>query len=264
VRALSEEQLAPFDRPTVLQASALVHLCRDWPTAPAEPALAGPLPAVPTLLLSGEYDLRTPVESAQRVASAIPGATHVVVPYGGHSVLLSDQARCAFRALDGFFAGQQVRGCTRGSPLFPPLPVPPRTIAAVPPVPGTHGLRGRTLAAVAITLADLGVQLSVSLTGDNAIYVGGLRAGFAREGAAALTMHGLSYVPGVRISGRLGGLSPHGVIRVGGRDAAHGRLVLHRNGTISGRLGGRRLLLRSAGLRYAPVATALRASSRWR
>ena len=44
------------------------------PDAPLPPTALGPLPAVPTLVLEGMADLRTPVEQARLVAAAIPGA----------------------------------------------------------------------------------------------------------------------------------------------------------------------------------------------
>ena len=59
--------LTPFDRTTALFASPTLQLCSRWPSAPAEPAIQdGPFPAVPTLVLSGEDDLR----HAARVGAA--------------------------------------------------------------------------------------------------------------------------------------------------------------------------------------------------
>ena len=108
------DRALPFDRTTALFASATVQLCSRWPSAPAEPAIQdGPFPAAPTLVLAGEDDLRTPLESARRIAARIPGSTLVSVPEMGHSVLdgfprtlrrcapwttSSAAARCAVRA----------------------------------------------------------------------------------------------------------------------------------------------------------------------
>jgi hypothetical protein len=57
-----------------------------------------------------------------------------------------------------------------------------------------------------------------------------------------LEFHNVQYVPGVKINGTLHMTrQPHGVLRVSGRSAARGRLVFRRNGTVTGRLGGRRV-----------------------
>ena len=132
VRALPATTLGPFDRTTVLFGSAPFQLCSRWPTAPADPQLPdGPFPAVPTLVLAGEDDLRTPLESARRVASRIPGATLVTVPEMGHSVLSGFPRRCGLRAADDFFAGRPVRPCVARRRSFPPLPPFPRSLAKV-------------------------------------------------------------------------------------------------------------------------------------
>ncbi len=62
---------APFDRETAL-GSELLGLCLRWPVASAAPAPIGPLPAVPTLMLSGGADLRTPTEDARATAARLP------------------------------------------------------------------------------------------------------------------------------------------------------------------------------------------------
>ena len=52
-------------------------MCRRWPEASPAPAYAPPagsLPDVPVLMLSGQMDLRTPVETA-RSAAASTGRT---------------------------------------------------------------------------------------------------------------------------------------------------------------------------------------------
>ena len=57
-----------------------IDLCLRWPeTAPA-PAAGTGYPAVPTLVLQGGEDLRTPPAGSERVAAAIPG-----VPAGGRA-----------------------------------------------------------------------------------------------------------------------------------------------------------------------------------
>ena len=69
---IAESEFEPFDRATAL-ASDTLDLCERWPNAPLAPDFgSGPLPDVPVLLLAGEDDLRTPVESAQRVGGTLP------------------------------------------------------------------------------------------------------------------------------------------------------------------------------------------------
>jgi pimeloyl-ACP methyl ester carboxylesterase len=253
VRALPDALLGPFDRTAALFWSAPFQICSRWPTAPAAPPIRdGPFPAVPTIIFAGEDDLRTPLESARRVAARIPGAKLVTVQEGGHSVLSGFPRRCGLRAVDDFFSGRPVRPCAVKRRAFPPLPPAPRSLAQVPAEPRVGGRRGRTITAVGLTLADaLDQLLSAALTvgfEQSVLQVGGLRAGYVRAGERDLQMHGVVYVPGVRVRGRIV-LSdrPHGSLRISGSAAAHGRLVFRRDGSVTGRLGGRRVRVTTAG-----------------
>ena len=70
--------------------------CLGWQNAtPAPSGDPAPLPAVPTLILSGTGDVRTPNSDAATVAARIPGSRLVTVPNVGHSVLGTDQSGCA-------------------------------------------------------------------------------------------------------------------------------------------------------------------------
>jgi hypothetical protein len=110
----------------------------------------------------------------------------------------------------------------------------------VAPVSGHRGVVGRTLSAVYATIGDLDESFNVAVYSSRGFaQVGGLRAGYAHDDYPRTTLHGYSYVPGVRVSGRLVGVRhQHGRLRIGGRAAARGRLVLHRNGSLSGHLRG--------------------------
>jgi pimeloyl-ACP methyl ester carboxylesterase len=108
-----------------------IPICARWPYPHGAPsASSSPIPAVPTLILSGAEDLRTPISNALELAAEIPGAHLLVVPYAGHSVLASDPSGCAERALQALFAGRPIGACPNGPPpqfLRPtPLPHPPR------------------------------------------------------------------------------------------------------------------------------------------
>ena len=151
-------------------------------------------PDVPVLLLEGEDDLRTPVENARRVAELFPRSSLVVAPATGHSALGSDFSGCTDRAFARFFQERSVPvRCPRARRFFLPSPPPPRRLRSVPPLAGTSGLRGRTLAAVRLTLRDVAedsiTELIFDLDDPDLARGGGLRAGHyridAREHARA-------------------------------------------------------------------------------
>ena len=83
--------------------------CAYWPfaTAAQETTITS-LPNVPTLIISGADDMRTPTANADAVAAMIPDATVVVVPQTGHSVLTTELSSCAQSAVDAFFAGTTI------------------------------------------------------------------------------------------------------------------------------------------------------------
>jgi pimeloyl-ACP methyl ester carboxylesterase len=247
--ALPSADFAPF---TAANALALSNApaCASWPFTPGGPE-AGMVtfPNVPTLILSGADDLRTPTANAQEVAAQIPDANLLVVPNTGHSVLGSDPTRCAHNALEALFVGKPVRRCTEQRPprLLLPTPLPPRALRSVPLAPDGHGRVARTLDAVLLTLGDFERQVTLALlerAGGISLFealqsvsIGGLRAGWGETLEQGLALHGYSYVPGVTLSGR----SPSSVItvKVGGRAAAHGRIRIGARGALTGELGGK-------------------------
>ena len=84
------DAFAPFDRDTILAQSSM---CERWPTASAPPSATAPAAPVPTLLLEGADDVRTPIESARRVTAGSPASRLVVAP-GGHDVSSAGSAAC--------------------------------------------------------------------------------------------------------------------------------------------------------------------------
>ncbi len=105
LNALPASAFAPFTATDALNFSDISE-CAHWPFAtPAPPVNDAPLPNVPTLILSGAADLRTPTANAQEVAAQIPDAHLLVVPYAGHSVLSNEPTSCAQEALQALFAG---------------------------------------------------------------------------------------------------------------------------------------------------------------
>ena len=236
IAELGPEPFAPFDGPTLLDADFL-PLCIGWP-APAKPPADPPreVPPLPTLMIAGEEDLRTPVESARDAASRNPRARVLTVPGVGHSVVSSDDSRCAERALRAFLAqARGPRSCSGPRPYVPPVPAPPASIDALGSGATAARRARRTLRAVDATLDDVVVGLGV----------GGERGGGLRGGTFAVRQSGVSlrryeYVPGVRLDAtpRADGSLR---VRVSGAAAARGTIVLDRSGRVRGTLGGRRV-----------------------
>jgi pimeloyl-ACP methyl ester carboxylesterase len=259
LRALPASDFAPFDKVTAL-GSSLVAACSSWPYASAPPPPQSPLPDVPTLILSGAADLRTPTSGALKVASRIPGSTVLVVPFTGHSVVGSDLTGCAAKSLSEFFAGTPVGQCTGAKDLLSPTPVTPRRLSSIHPPAGLGGRAGRTLVAALDTLLDLNRQvIAATLQADAALpsgsSFGGLHGGYARLSRTTAVLHDLSFVPGVRLSGsfkvRGGKLLPSS-IAISGSSAAVGNVRLGSSSRrVTGRLGGRRFDLAIAHVRLS-------------
>jgi hypothetical protein len=192
-------------------------------------------------VLAGEDDLRTPIEGAERVAKAIAGAQLIEIPGAGHGIFPGPSA-CPSRAVEDFFSARSLRPCHPGT--HPPFadPIAPRSLGKLPPASGHHGLVGRTLTAVYATVSDVDESLNAAAYSDRGFArVGGLRAGYAQDHYPRITLHGYSYVPGVRVTGRLAGARQRGTLRISGSAAAQGRVTLHSDGSITGRLQGRRV-----------------------
>ncbi len=250
-KALPADAFAPFTARNALAVSD-VRACAYWPFAtPAPPVEDAPFPNVPTLILSGEDDLRTPTANAREVAAQIPESQLLIVPDTGHSVLTAESGSCAKQALEAMFAGQPVERCgatPQPSALRPP-PLPPVRLALVSPARGYQGRSGRTLHAITLTLGDFARQLllqlgSIGSSSESLLVVptlrsGGLRAGWAELGKGGLTFHGYSYVPGVTVSGTIGAEAAE--LEIGGPAAAHGKLRLGAHDALVGTLGGRQV-----------------------
>lgn len=240
----------PFDDVTAYSDS-LAPACAGWPDASAPPPTAGDLPDVPTLILSGEQDLRTPTADARSVAARIPDAQLLLVPFTGHSVIGSDLSDCASLAVIAFFAGGvgggQIQPCVPSANPFSPTPITPTSLAHVHPPSGLSGHPGRTLVAVLDTLVDLNRQvIAATLQADQKLpsgsSFGGLRGGYAKLTSSAAVLHDFSFVPGVELSATFpvqDGELQTTDIRISGADASRG-VVRFGSGTenITGKLGG--------------------------
>ena len=255
LRTQPASAFSPFTKANALALSD-VPMCASWPFASAGPEVdEAPLPNVPTLILSGADDLRTPTAGAREVAAQIPDAQLLVVPNTGHSVLGSDPTSCAQNALQALFANKPVKQCEDKTPpaLALPTPLPPHDLAAVPLTRGARGQASRTADAVVLTLADCNRQLLVTLLGESsaedalqgpAAAAGGLLAGWCRIADGTQVLHSYSYVPGITVSGKLS----NGVakLRIGGSAAARGTITIAR-GALTGTLAGHHVHLTRAG-----------------
>ena len=258
VGALPPSAFAPFTSANAFAFSD-AQACAFWPFAtPGPPVDDAPLPNVPTLILSGADDLRTPTANARSVAAQIPDAHVVVVPNTGHSVLTTEPTACAREALNALFAQKTVKACPPGppSPLLRPPALPPERLAAISPAHGYHGRAGRTLQAITLTLADFSRQLVLRLLETagsggigalnlTALDSGGLRAGWAQLSAGGIHFHDYTYVPGVSISGTVKAESA--TLRIGGSAAAPGTLRLGAHHKLVGILAGQHVQLAGSG-----------------
>ncbi len=254
-RALGPSAFAPFDAADALGLSD-IPACAFWPAGTTTPDPTGPLPAVPTLILSGEDDLRTPTSDAREVAAEIPGSHVLVVPMVGHSVLGAESGDCAEKALQALFASAPIVGCraTAVPARLRPAPPAPRSLSAVTPARGYGGLPGQTAHAVQLSVADLARTLALTietspdseaLLSSPSLEIGGLRSGWARLTAGGVSFHGYSFVPGVTVSGTL--RSGAAQLAVGGPAAAPGTLRLGHGHMLVGSLGGQRVRVPASG-----------------
>lgn len=254
--ALPADQLAPFTADT-LRATGVADLCNAWPESPiAQPRRS--LPDVPTLILSGDVDLRTPRGYATALAARLPHAQLVTVPYTGHSVLGSDLGDCASSAVKAFFAGHAVRACARPrrAQLLAPADPPTRRFAHLRPHRGLPPHIGRTVTAVQETLTYMEQTLLLELLPrllaadrhTRAFRIGGLRAGSLTIARSAFALRRYAVVPGVALSARVDerddGDAPV-LVHVDGGAAAHGQLRIGDH-WMTGRLDGRRVSVRVA------------------
>jgi pimeloyl-ACP methyl ester carboxylesterase len=260
--AIPPADFYPFDAETALRAGPVLE-CESWPNAAPSPQVGGPLPDVPTLILSGEQDMRTPTAYARAVAAEIPDAQLLVVPFTGHSVLGSDLSDCSAQAVNAFFAGRPVQPCTTGPNLFAPTPVTPTRLASVHPPSGLGGRPGQTLVAVLDTLLDLNRQLiAATLQADQELpsgsSFGGLHGGYARLTSSHAILRNFSLVPGVELTATFR-VHDHRLlaanIAVSGTAASAGRLRFGENSThAAGTLGGKRFSVVVANVRLSRLA----------
>jgi hypothetical protein len=243
---LPGETLQPFDRATIMQYS-LASTCSAWPEAARSTVSdPGPPPTTPTLILSGQDDIRTPLEDATALAAQLPEAQLLSVPNTGHAVLGADPSRCAKTALTDFFAGRAVQACLPAAPKaidpFPPsLNQTPTRDTSLP------GLPGRVVTASILTLRhDIGIAFDAGRQLGLGFLVGtrdGLVHITRRSGRDHFRLVRLSYIAGVSLSGAMSATRNHFVagrltVRLHGR--VFGHITVGNDGGLSGRVAGHR------------------------
>jgi pimeloyl-ACP methyl ester carboxylesterase len=255
VAAAPAASLGPFSRALVAQLSIDTE-CSRWPAQPDRPQSTAPYPAgVPTLILGGSLDIRTPVENDRELQRAIPGAQFVEVPGNGHDQIDSDLNGCVHTALRRFFADRRVGQPCRTSFQVPPQPIAPSSLAKTRPAPGTAGVRGRVLAAAMGAIDDARESFLISENSGLARHTGGgLVSGWWRTfGETGFALHGYGWVRGVRVRGTLrssiGRYS--GTVHVTAPHGMGGTLRLDPRRGVDGMLGGRRVHLSGEAARGA-------------
>ena len=258
VAALPAGTYSPFNAQIALGES-VIPLCLNWPEAPNPPAIpTGPLAGIPTLIFSGQEDLRTPLEDAQRLQAGIAGSQLVQVADTGHSVLGEALDRCPGDELDAFFAGRPTGSCLDHTGAIPVAPLAPHSLRAAGQAKGVPGPRGHVVAAVGDTLDDASDAFLFAVLNNTVVRFGGLRGGWGRADGSSLTLHRFSYVPGVKLSGRLH-LSANGLrgtLKVAAPNGLSGQLSTHPHGVLSGTIGGRHVRDRAHGAIAARLGAA--------
>jgi len=251
-RAMPSGTFGPFSATVAFDESS-APVCAYWPFATAAPEQTiTALPNVPTLIISGADDMRTPTSNALAVKALIPDATIVTVPDTGHSALTTEFGHCGTDAVAAFFAGVTVTTTCKAGSLpgyLRPAQAEPTSLTRITPLRGSRGGAGRTAHAVELTLGwtarELAESLFETLIGSyNPSYnhgLGGVDGGYAKVSTGSsqrvtVRFHAFSYVAGVRISGSI--VDGVGTLRISGARAAAGSLVAKRSNDFIGTLGG--------------------------
>ena len=243
--ALGDGAFAPFAIANA-QPGSRADDCLSWPETALDPLTPGPLPPVPTIVLSGGQDLRTPTAGALAVAARSPSAATVVAPGWGHD--LTDNLSCADGQVARLLAGKAVqtnacRSVTVGM-VVAPFPAPAATISALSPT-GAKGNPGRVAHAARFSIQDgisqVNAGLDAGLSGIQGVRSGFMSLGGLTGGTARFKAY--SDTKGVAITGSLTvkGTAITGRVSVNGPGRLDGWLDLKNQGGriwYSGSIGG--------------------------
>jgi pimeloyl-ACP methyl ester carboxylesterase len=188
VAAIPPASLLPWDPQSPLESDFLAT-CLKWPATPQAPDLGGAYPDVPVLVLSGEDDLRTPLEGARVVAANYPRAILRTFSHVGHDVVDGPALGCASRDVRRFLGGRSVPSCPAAGRAPDIVPAAPRSVADVP---RRHRAR---------TIARLILEDAFNWAPGDGVVTPGLRGGRLVLTSAGARLDRYVYVPGVRVSG---------------------------------------------------------------
>ena len=234
VAQLGSRAFRPFGPGVAVGIGTVTPSCLRWPSVPPPAPVSAAGPSVPTLVLSGLEDFRTPIENARSVAAGYPNARLLPIPYAGHSVVGSDPSGCAALAAFTFLeGGTPPATCPRRRRLIPVAPRAPLSLRALKPL-GPKGAQGRTIRATTRTIDDALAQV---IDGSGPVRAGGLRGGRLsfRPRTSSIKLTGYRYLPGVRVSGTLKvtvGPRLSGRLRVSGGGTVPAALRVSANGNI--------------------------------
>jgi pimeloyl-ACP methyl ester carboxylesterase len=102
-RLLPQQAVWPYT-PQVATGQGLTASCLNWPAMRPNSNPSGKLPAVPTLLLSGDKDTSTPLEWAKQEAATAPRGRLVVVKGESHSIVSGERGHAGRDAVIAFLA----------------------------------------------------------------------------------------------------------------------------------------------------------------
>lgn len=230
--SLPASATAPFAAQTVASVSALPW-CLRWPATPAAPPATDGISTTPTLILSGDDDLRTPPEQALSIAAGYSDATLLRIPDVGHSTVTEDRTGCARRAMIQFLTTGGVPSSCPGSGEAQAVALPPTSLRAVRP--------GESRARLARTVAAAVASALEYLFGQTVISGAGLAGGYWGFGEHGLALHRLSDTTGVAISGTIHLSGTPIALKDSARLYVSGRLsgqVTLRGLTLTGKLAG--------------------------
>jgi len=241
--------------------------CLDWPVAPAaHPAatvtpLDAPYPAVPALVISGEFDdITTPADGAA-VAAAFPRGRQVLIANSFHvNALPRARSRCAAGIVRRFIARLDPgdTGCAAEVPALRLVPRFARTLDELEPAAPLAGnaASGRALRAVATALLTAGDVLARAPR-DGSARGPGLRGGWfqcAQEHAATrIELRSVRFTDDLSVSGSIRRLrddasTVQAHLTIQGPDALAGRIEARwqdaapaAQATIHGVIGGSRV-----------------------
>jgi pimeloyl-ACP methyl ester carboxylesterase len=239
----------PFG-PQIALLTSFVPTCAFWNMRAQQPSFgSGSPPNIPVLLIHGEFDLRSTLQSTETVASEYRQGKILVVPNEGHSPTRTPTGGCARAAAvvyirDGF----PPRACpVVADPFAPRALVPPSVKQA-----------GGPIVAAQLTVADAFHQLDAGslLRVDAEPFVkgGGLRAGRFNGSKRGLVLRGYTFVPGFPV---IGLVKPTGTVVLKIR---RGVLRFAEDGTVTGKLRGKEIVPQGATLQRRSFAQELAAA----